>query len=291
MVPGGLRALRGKVLLGALVALLAFGAQLIDRVVASVNGEPILESDLRLAQLYYGINDRRELLQKLIEVNLVYQYLRARGVDVPDDKIDALVLELAHMNGMTLEELRKEFEKSGLTLKDFKRFLKKDLMASRVIWDFLARELSVSELELELARLKEGPVKLKKQLELLVLPKEAGEELLKELERNPEPDLKELAGKLDGEYELLTVEKGDLLPELDAQVWRAREGELVFAEDGEHLYVARVLKTVKETVEGDEEELKRALFEKKLKEKYQELLNELSKKSVIVIVEEAPGAS
>ncbi len=279
--------LRHKVLLGKLVALLFFLSlsfgELIDRVVASVNGEPILESDIRMAELYYGIGDREELLKRLIEINLLYQFLVRKGLNIPDQKVDELVLQLAEANHMSPEELAREFLSYGLTLKDFKEFLKKDIIATQGVWEYLRREVRVSEIELELAKLKEGLVKVKKEVEIVVLPKEKGKELLERIEELKD-DLEYMAEELGGEYEVLVVEKGDLLEELDRQVWRAKEGEIVFAEDEEHIYVARVVGSVTQE-EGDEEELREKLLQKKLREKYEDLLRDLVKKSVITVVE------
>ncbi|NPA32191.1 MAG: peptidylprolyl isomerase [Aquificae bacterium] len=261
-------------------------AYLLDRVVASVNGEPILESDLKMAEIYYGISDREELLKRLIEVNLLYQYMRARGVDIPDTRVDLVLRELARANGRDIEELARELEAHGLTLNDFKEFLKKHLIATSALREFLRRRVSVSELEIELEKMRRGDISLKREVELLVLPKEKGKELLSAL-GSPSVDLRQLADRLGGEYHKLVVERGELLEELDRQVWRAPVGELVFAEDEEHIYVARVLRNV---ASGEEDkQLRSELLAKKLEEEYRKLLSELVKNSVITIVErEAP---
>ncbi|RUM31348.1 MAG: peptidylprolyl isomerase [Aquifex sp.] len=238
-----------------------------------------------MAELYYGIKDREEILKRLIEVNLIYQFLRNQGVDIPDNKVDEIVEEIARMNNKTVEELAKELRKYSLTLKDFKEFLKKDLIATSGLREYLMRKVSVSEVELELAKLKSGKIKVKKEVELLIIPKEKGEELLGLIGKS-DLNLKKLSETLNGDYHILTVEKGDLMKELDEQVWKAKKGELIFAEDKDHIYVAKVLRTITEVEGVDEEELRRKILAKKFKKEYNELLKKLVKNSVITVVEQ-----
>jgi len=288
MVLGSFKKIRGKVLLGKFIVIFlisfSFG-YLIDKVIASVNGEPILKSDIKMAELYYGIKDKEEILKRLIEVNLIYQFLRNQGVDILDNKVDEVVEEIARMNNKTVEELAKELRRYSLTLKDFKEFLKKDLIATSGLREYLMRKISVSEVELELAKLKSGKIKVKKEVELLVIPKEKGEELLGLIGKK-DLNLKNLSETLKGDYHILTVEKGDLVKELDELVWKAKKGEFIFAEDKDHIYVAKVLRTITEVEGVDEEELRRKILSQKFKKEYNELLKKLVKNSVITIVEQ-----
>ena len=287
MAFGSLEKVQSKVLLGKLVILLflslSFG-KLIDKVIASVNREPILESDIKMAELYYGVKDRKKLLNRLIEVNLIYQFLSQRGIDIPDEKVDEIVQQIAKANGMTPQELAGELSKHGLTLQDFREFVKKELVATEGIREYLRRKVELSEIELELAKLKEGKVKVKKRIELVTIPKEKGEKLLKEIE-NGNLNLKDLAEKLGGEYQKLEVEKGDLIKELDEQVWKSKEGDVIFAEDKDLIYVVKVGRSFTEVTGVNEEELKRKILSEKLKEEYKKLLKELKKNSIISIVE------
>ena len=278
--------LQGKVLLGKLVSLLLFSlafGYLIDKVVASVNGEPILESDIRMAKLYYGMKDKKKIIERLIEINLIYQYMVSRGIHIPDSKIDEILKDIAKKNGISIEELAKELRNRGLTLEDFKEFLKKDLIATVGLREYLLKQVSVTDVELELEKLKRGKVKVKKDIELLILSRDKGKKLLDLI--GSEVNLKALSEKLGGEYHRLTVEKGELIKELDKQVWRAKDGELVFAEDDKNIYVVKVLKTITEVEGINTEKLKEEILRKKLQEAYKKLLKELKENSVITIVE------
>ena len=282
MVGENLKKLSGGILLFTALVVLSFAQGLVDRVVASVNGDPILESDVKLGMLFYNTTDRREVISRLVDVWLINQFLQGKGIGVQEELLDQALIKIAQANNMSLERLQKELQKEGLTLRDLREFLRKELLFSQGIYAVLLREVNVSALDLELEKLKRGEVEVKRLVEVVVVGKKDGKRLMRALEKTK--DLRELAKALGLEVETLLVKKGELVKSLDKEVWNARVGELVFGEDKEHIYVAKVL-AVKEEYKGKSlEELKEELLEKKLEERKRELLQNLRKKSFIRIM-------
>jgi peptidyl-prolyl cis-trans isomerase SurA len=144
------------------------------------------------------------------------------------------------------------------------------------------REVNVSALDLELEKFKRGEVEVKRLVEVVVVDKKDGERLMKALEKTKNPQ--ELAKALGLEVETLLVKKGELVESLDKEVWNAKVGALVFGEDKEHIYVAKVVQVREEYKGKSLEELKEELLEKKLEERKRELLQNLRKKSFIRIM-------
>jgi peptidyl-prolyl cis-trans isomerase SurA len=282
MVGENLKKLSGGILLFTALVVFSFAQGLVDRVVASVNGDPILESDVKLGMLFYNTTDRREVISKLVDVWLINQFLQGKGIGVQEELLDQTLIRIAQANNMSLERLQNELQKEGLTLRDLKEFLRKQFLFSQGIYAVLLREVNVSALDLELEKLKRGEVEVKRLVEVLVVDKKDGERLMRALEKTK--DLRELAKALGLEVETLLVKKGELVESLDKEVWKAKVGELVFGEDKEHIYVAKVLE-VKEEYKGKSlEELKEELLEKKLEERKKELLRNLRKRSFIRIM-------
>ncbi|AHE96872.1 SurA domain-containing protein [Thermocrinis ruber] len=282
MVGENLKKLSGGILLFTALVFFSFAQGLVDRVVASVNGDPILESDVKLGMLFYNTTDRREVISRLVDVWLINQFLQGKGVGVQEELLDQALIKIAQANNMSLERLQNELQKEGLTLRDLKEFLRKELLFSQGIYAVLLREVNVSALDLELEKLKRGQVEVKRLVEVLVVDKKDGERLMRALEKTK--DLRELAKTLGLEVETLLVKKGELVESLDKEVWNAKVGDLVFGEDKEHVYVAKVLE-VKEEYKGKPlEELKEELLEKKLEERKKELLQNLRKRSFIRIM-------
>ncbi|MEN3028939.1 MAG: peptidylprolyl isomerase, partial [Aquificaceae bacterium] len=236
MVSGGFKKILGGILLWTS---LSFSTVLVDRVIASVNREPILESDLKIAMLFYETRNRKELLNRLVENMLIYQFLTGRGLQVSQEIIDETLQGIAKSNGASLESIAKELSKEGLTLQDLRRFLQRELLATQGLMAFLEKEIKLSEIEIELEKLKSGELKVVRNIELLVVEKKQQAKLEKVFD--PKKSLEEIGKAMDVQLERLRVEKGELVEVLDREVWKARTGELVFAEDEENLYIAKVL--------------------------------------------------
>jgi peptidyl-prolyl cis-trans isomerase SurA len=282
MVGENLKKLSGGILLFTALVVFSFAQGLVDRVVASVNGDPILEGDVKLGMLFYNTTDRREVISRLVDVWLINQFLQGKGVGVQEELLDQALIKIAQANNMSLERLQNELQKEGLTLRDLREFLRKEILFSQGIYALLLREVNVSALDLELEKFKRGEVEVKRLVEVVVVDKKDGERLMKALEKTKNPQ--ELAKALGLEVETLLVKKGELVESLDKEVWNAKVGALVFGEDKEHIYVAKVVQVREEYKGKSLEELKEELLEKKLEERKRELLQNLRKKSFIRIM-------
>ena len=282
MVGEDLKKLSGGILLFTALVVFSFAQGLVDRVVASINGDPILEGDVKLGMLFYNTTDRREVISRLVDVWLINQFLQGKGIGVQEELLDQYLIKIAQANNMSLERLQNELQKEGLTLRDLKEFLRKEILFSQGIYAVLLREVNVTALDLELEKLKRGEVEVKRLVEVVVVDKKDRERLMRALEKTKDP--RELAKALGLEVETLLVKKGELVESLDKEVWNTKVGGLVFGEDQEHIYVAKVLEVREEYKGKSLEELKEELLEKKLEERKRELLQNLRKKSFIRIM-------
>ncbi|RMH80207.1 MAG: peptidylprolyl isomerase [Acidobacteria bacterium] len=279
MVSRGFQAILFGVLLWAT---LSFSQRLVDRVVASVNSDPILESDLKMAMLYYATDRKQEVLDRLIDSMLLYQYMSSRGMQTPQELIDSAIDEVLKSNNTTLEGLIRELARENLTLQDFRRFLDREILATQVVFAVVARDIKVSEVELQLQRLKSGKVEFVRDIELLVADRKDWSKLEKYFD--PKKNLQEIAKDMGLALEKLSIKRGDLVEVLDKAVWSADVGGLALADDKDHVYIAKVL-SQREVYEGRSvEELREEIIAKKAEEKRKELLDRLRKNSFIKIV-------
>lgn len=271
------------ILLFATLVTFSFAGRLFDRVVASVNGEAILESDLKLGMLFYNSADKQEVLSRLLDVWLINQFVQGKGLSVQEEILDQSILRLAQFNNMSLEELQKELETEGLTLKDLKEFLRREMIFSQGIYAILIREVDVSSVELALEKYKAGEVVVKRVVDVITVEKEDGQRVLSILEKTR--DFEEIAKLLGLNPERLSVERGMLVDSLDKEVWNAKVGDLVFAEDKDHIYIARVSEIREEYKGKSIEELREEILLKKLEERKKELIENLRKRSFIKVVQ------
>lgn len=280
MVSGGFK----KALCGVLLwTAISFSAVLVDRVVASVNSEPILESDVKMGMLFYEGLTKKQVVDKLVEHMLLYQFLVGRGLQVPQELIDGTIQNIAKANGTDLEGLARELAKENLTIQDLRRFLEKELLATQGLIAFLGREIKVSDMEVELEKLKKGDIKILKNIELLVVDKKDADKLKNVF--SPSKTLESMAKEMGLSLEKLKVSKGDLVEALDREVWRAKAGEMVMAEDREHIYIARVLGEEKLSQDKDTEDIRQEILIRKMEQRKRELIEKLRKNSFVKVLQ------
>lgn len=287
MVQGGPEKVRGEGLYGKLALILlilstAFG-EMVDRVVANVNGEPILESEIKVAQIFYGIPNREEVLRRLIDNHLIAQFLKGQGISLPEGYLEAVIRDIARSNGKTLDQLYAEIYREGLTPEDLRNFLRVEITATLGFREFMKGRIRVSELEIELERLKKGEVEYVREVDLLIVPKERKEQVLKAVSEAG-LDIGKLAKKLGIEPERLKVKKGELVEALDREIWRVGVGHMAVAEDEENLYLAKVIKEHRIYSGRTEEEIREEILRRKIQKERERLLEKLRRESLVEIL-------
>ncbi|MCS7308305.1 MAG: peptidylprolyl isomerase, partial [Aquificaceae bacterium] len=238
---------------------------MVDRVVASVNLEPILESDVKMGMLFYETTDRKLVVEKLIEDMLLYQFLLGRGLQVPQELLDEALQNIARANRTSLEFIAEELAKENLTLRDLRRFLEREILVTQGLRALLEREVRVSDAEVELEMLKRGNVRVLRDIELLVVEKKDWDKLKRVFD--PQKSLEEIAKAMGVRLERLKVGKGELVEVLDREVWKSGLGELVFAEDKDSVYIAKVISQEEVKEDISKEELRQELLSKKLEQR------------------------
>jgi len=123
---------------------------ILNRVLAEVNGEPIMASVLEKryskwlletkANLTQGESQslKKQLLEQLILERAQLQLAKSTGMQVDTIRLDAEIKAIAQANGKTLPEFTNELSAKGLPLAEFKQKLSNNLL----IGDLQRRELS-----------------------------------------------------------------------------------------------------------------------------------------------------
>ena len=128
----------------------AWGANIVDRIVATVNDEIILLYDLnqaikpyvdRIKASNYPNEKKREMLFKirekalnlLIEQKLADQEIKRYKISVSEQEIDKALEILKKKEFITDEELREELIRQGLTLKVYRKQIKEQILREKLI--------------------------------------------------------------------------------------------------------------------------------------------------------------
>lgn len=125
-------------------AALAKSGVLLDRIVAVINDDVILESELdeRVAQITKQLEARntplppasilqKQVLDQMVMTKLELQEASARGLNVSDDTLNQTLNRIAQSNGITLDQLPAKLAAEGLDYAGFR----KDLRTQIVIHD------------------------------------------------------------------------------------------------------------------------------------------------------------
>lgn len=232
-----------KFLLMALFISGSVWAQDLDRILAVVNNEVVLESELydmeqtvRQQLRQRGANVppasvlSTQVLERLIIQKIQVQQASKIGVRVGDDALNAALKQIADNNGLTLREFRDVLEEDGFNFAEFRESIRHDMIISRLRKSQVEDKIVISDREVDnyLATQESqgaGEVEYKLQHILISLPEAASPEEVQAAEQklanvqqllNDGGDFAEVAaGYSDGQTAL---EGGDL-------GWRKR-GEL-----------------------------------------------------------------
>ena len=145
------------------------GAENIDKVVAVVNDEVILLSEVQEQMALFqaaqqvAIRDsaqaaqlQKQILDQLIEEKLIVDYATKEGVTIPDDQLTARVEEMINDIRQRLgseEAFQAELKSQGLTLETlrerYRQDLRKQMMAQRIVDREIRSKVKVTETDID----------------------------------------------------------------------------------------------------------------------------------------------
>lgn len=140
----------------------AHSAETIDKVIAHVDQDVILESELdrKVIQAKDQIRSRggqlpadslleKELLEQLIIQSLQYQMASRAGMQVQPAELQQISTRVAQQNNMSLEEFRLHIQQKGIAWELFLDDLRKEIVSSRFRDAFVARRIKISDKEID----------------------------------------------------------------------------------------------------------------------------------------------
>ena len=121
----------------AILGLFAFSSVYAEeRVVATVDGIPILESQVRAAMGKKG--NQQAALDKIIDDILVQKAIQESGIQINPQEIDFIIEDTAARNGLTYGQFLDALDYQGISLDDFRQQIVNQMIMSGV------RDLAIS---------------------------------------------------------------------------------------------------------------------------------------------------
>ena len=163
-------------ILGAVLLLSGTGANALDRIVAVVEDDVIMESELRqrIQVLLQQFNQNHsalppedilveQVLQRLIVERLQLQLAERRGIQIDVLSLDQAMRNLAKRNNLNLEQFRNALLQQGLDYVAFRNQVRNEMMLEQLRQRVIDQNIQVSESEIEelITRADEGLLKKK----------------------------------------------------------------------------------------------------------------------------------
>ncbi|TPG11823.1 peptidylprolyl isomerase [Rhodanobacter glycinis] len=137
-------------------------SQPLDRIVAVVNEDVILQSELNDAvvsvqQQYAGHTEQlppmnvlqQQVLNRLVLMRLQVQKAQDQNIRISDADIDQAIAGVAEQNKLTPEQLRAEVERSGSSFASFRRQLGDQLIVQRLHQSVVQDSVSITDSEID----------------------------------------------------------------------------------------------------------------------------------------------
>lgn len=298
-------------------------AETVDRIVAVVNGDIIVLSELKQVSRNYidrmseqfkvagGDEQLREaerrILDQLIDEKLVNQEAERLAITFSEREVDLAVKEMQNRNRLSDAQFAAALAEEGLTMPKYREQLKSQMKKVRVIDQEIKSRIQVSKEEVDAYYEKhaddfnaEPEVRIQ-QIRLVIPPGSSAGEVSR-IQAQAESILAKIKGGEDftslvGLYsqdptaaaggDMGTFKRGELLPAIDEYAFSMKPGEVspvIRTEGGFH--IVKVLGRREPTALSEEErraEVKDVLFSQKAEEDFKVWIAKLRKKAYIEV--------
>jgi peptidyl-prolyl cis-trans isomerase SurA len=302
------------------------GAEIVDRIVAVVNDEVITLIELnntlkpyteKIQSLGYPQDKeqellfkvRKDMLDRLINQKIEDQEIKRSKVEISEEQVDKTIERVKETNYLTDEQLRAALDKDGLTLEEYRRKIKDQILREKLVALKVKSKIVITKEDIKAyyeKHIKEYGGKQKYHLRNIIMkvPLFLGSE--KKLEIKAKMD--EILGKLKaGESfkalaakysesptasdggDLGEFEFDSLSPQLQKAIEKIKPGEFTSVLDTDQGYqiffIEEIVNTPGKTLEEMSPEIERLLYNESVDKKYQAWIGDLRKESVVKIIQ------
>ncbi len=321
MTPHRISSLKVCMILAGILSFATARAEMVDRIVANVNGEIILYSELQnqlkaaaknmptldVADPAKKAKIERDLLTQMIRQKLADMEAERLKVTVTNPEVEIRIQQLLEQNKTTLAQLEINLKANGQTLDKFREQLKKDMERDRLVERVCKSKVVIGDQQVEAflkgEKAESATTSQKVHLGLIVLP--VGDKYAKpeEAEKTGREILDKLKGGADfqslaKQYSMgpAAQEGGDLgylaadelAPFIAQGIRNVRKDQVSGLVQGPGgYYIIKVFdvdsKKVSTTDPALREKVRRTLYEQEVNRKFEEWVHDLESKAFIQI--------
>jgi peptidyl-prolyl cis-trans isomerase SurA len=302
------------------------GSEIVDRIVAVVNDDIItlieLNSSLKpyaekIQSLGYPpekekqllFNVRKDLLDRLINEKIEDQEIKRAKVEISEEQINKTIEQIKETNYLTDEQLREALAKDGLTMEEYRKKIKDQILRTRLVNIKVKSKIVITKEDIKAYyddHIKEYGGTQKYQLRNIIMKVPLFADTGGKLEIKAKMD--DILEKLKGgaSFETLAAKYSEspaasdggrlgefefdsLSPQLQEAIGKIKPGEFTSVLDTDQGYQIFLLEEIKrekgKTLEEVTPEIERKLYNETINEKYQAWIGDLRKQAVIRIIQ------
>ena len=231
----------------------AYAAEMLDQIVAVVDDEVIMQSELDryMSRVREELQQRgtelppqaileKQVLDRLILTKIQLELAKRTGIKVDDETLNAAIADIATRNKMNIDQFRGVLEKQGYDFSQFREDIRDQITVARLKQRDVDNRINVTDREIDnyLAN-RHGQTSGKEyRLShiLIATPEGATPEQIQAARKKAENALKELKGGADFKKLAVTISDGQQALEGGDLGWR-KAGEIptIFADDISHM--------------------------------------------------------
>ena len=149
-------------LLGLMLVSQNVCAEVLDRMIANVENEPILESELQrevaaIVQKIQASNTaippdyvlKKQVLEKIIIEKLQHQLAERAGINISEEMLTNSATDIAQRNNMTLEQFKQELQNQGMTYQGFLDNMRNEIVINQLRGKEIGDRIKVTDREIE----------------------------------------------------------------------------------------------------------------------------------------------
>ena len=299
------------------------GAEIIDKIVAIVNGDIITLSELREISVPYlekmkskfSLNydeeqfkeTERRILDQLIDEKLVIQEADRLEIVIEEKDVDMAIRDVRDSSKLSEDQFKHALDEEGVSFEEYREQLKNQIKKMRFLEQEIKYRIQIKEKEIE-SYYKEHkdsfntPPEVKLQQILLMTPSEASEQEISQIRGKAEEILKKIRNGEDFDTmvklhsqdssaaagsDIGFFKQGELIPALNEVAFSLNAGEISSViQSSLGFHIIRILdkrERQKMTKEERWEEIEGILYNQKVEDKFKQWIKELRKKSYIKI--------
>ncbi|WP_163327802.1 peptidylprolyl isomerase [Desulfurobacterium thermolithotrophum] len=262
-------------------------AKIVDYIVAVVNGEPILYSELLDYAKTNRINNLKAARDSLIERKILLTEAKSEGLAVSDEELNRALENFIKNSGFkSKEEFEKALKKEGLTLEEVKEKLKEQLLVAKLIGRNVKSKIRVSDIEVEKVCKEKKKKPVREVYYIYVKDKQKANRIMEILdsgipfEKVAKEYSEDKATAQNGGY-LGKVTKGSLIKPLDIAVWSTKPKTYKLVETKGGYYIIYVKK--EEIEKCDKNRIREELYVKKFQKALKDYIDSLKSKASVKV--------